>query len=334
MLSVLVVAVFIVVGSVVRIPYVALGPGPTHDTLGEAKNGPVIKIDGTKSYETNGQLRLTTVSVANEISLINGLGMWMSGRYALAPRELYFPPGESDEDVKQANVRLFQDSQSSAEVAALRHLKYPVKVLAKEIVTDGPSDGVLDPGDEVVELNGEPVAKIADVHKLLKATRPGDKVSVTVQSKDGKKRTEPVTLGKADDERQQGYMGVLLIDQADVPFTIDIKLSEEVGGPSAGLMFALAIVDRLTPGQLTGGKHIAGTGEMSEQGKVGAIGGISFKLVAARESGATTFLVPEENCPEAARTAPEGLRLVKVRTLGDAVSALKNFAAGKKAPSC
>lgn len=343
LLSVLVVLAFGLVGVLVKVPYVALGPGPTYNTLGVSDGEPVIEIDGEKTHKTTGQLRLTTVSVSDEVSLINGLGLWVSGRYALAPRELYFPPGESDSEVKEQNVKQFKDSQSNAEVAALRHLKarggeladdIKIKVIAKEITDGSPADKVLDPGDQFIKVNGQPVGKAEDVRQALEQTRPGDKIAVTYRPEGEKRnRTGTITLGKAPDEREEGFMGLIPADRADVDFTIDIKL-EHVGGPSAGMIFALAIVDQLTPGALTGGKRIAGTGEITEKGDVVPIGGISFKLVAAAEDGATAFLVPEANCAEAKRTAPDELQLAKVGTLDDAVTALEAIGEGKEPASC
>lgn len=331
-LSVVVAAVFVAIGMLVRVPYVALGPGPTYDTLGTTASGPVIKIDGTKAYETSGELRLTTVSLSDDVRLLDGLGMWISGRYALAPRELYFPPGETEKEVEQENAEQFQASQSAAEVAALSHLDYPTKVIAKEVVADGPSSPVLQVGDVLVSVDGTKVSSTEDVHQVLEDTRPGDTLTVSYR-RDGALTRDKITLGDAKDGREQGYMGLLLTDEAKVDFDIDIKLAD-IGGPSAGLMFAVAIVDRLTPDELTGGEHIAGTGEIASDGTVGAIGGISFKLVAANEDGAKTFLVPKDNCAEAVRTAPDEMRLVRVNTLEDAVSALKTIANGGEPPTC
>lgn len=332
-LSAVMAAVFVAVGMLVRVPYVALGPGPTYDTLGSTASGPVINIDGTESYQTSGELRLTTVSLSDDVRLVEGLGMWISGRYALAPRELYFPPGETEQEVEQENARQFADSQSAAEVAALSHLDYPTRVIAKQVVADGPSAQVLQAGDVLVAVDGTKVDSTQDVHKILEDTKPEDTVSVSYRRDGSVTRGETITLGDAKDGREQGYMGLLLTDTAKVDFEIDIKLAD-IGGPSAGLMFAVAIVDRLTPGPLTGGEHIAGTGEITHDGTVGPIGGISFKLVAANEDGASTFLVPKDNCAEAVRTAPDGMRLVRVDTLDDAVSALETIADGGNAPTC
>lgn len=333
LLSVLVAAAFLAIGMFVRVPYVALGPGPTFDTLATTAKGPVVKIDGTDTYKTGGELRLTTVSLSDDVRLLDGLGMWISGRYALAPRELYFPPGSTEQQVEKQNAQMFRASQSSAEVAALSYLDYPTKVVTQQVIKGGPSSQVLRAGDELVAVDGMKVSSTQDVHKALEDTRPNETIPVSFRRDGALTQGKTITLGSAGDERNQGFMGLLLTDQAKVDFDIDISLSD-IGGPSAGLMFATAIVDRLTPGELTGGEHVAGTGEISEDGEVVPIGGIEFKLIAAKEDGATTFLVPKANCAEAVSTAPEGLRLVRVGTLADAVGALKKIAAGKQPPTC
>jgi PDZ domain-containing protein len=212
-----------------------------------------------------------------------------------------------------------------------------VKVLAQEITRGAPADQVLEPGDRLYEVNGRPVTVQEDVRDALAGTKPGQRVEITFQHGDEEKETKSVALGKASDygsdDRKEGFLGLLPIDRADVKFQTTIHL-EDVGGPSAGLIFALAIVDKLTPGELENGKTVAGTGEIDVKGNIGVIGGISFKLVAARDAGATTFLVPEGNCAEAKADAPDGLRLVKVDTLDSAVQALKDIDAGRNPPAC
>ncbi|RZQ59286.1 PDZ domain-containing protein [Amycolatopsis suaedae] len=334
LLSGVLVAVFAVLGAVVQVPYVALGPGPTYDTLGSADGSPVIRIKGQQTFPTGGQLRMTTVSLTDEVTLFGALGLWVSGRYALAPREEYFKPGETDEQVKQQNVQQFQDSQSNAEVAALRRLGYPVKVLAKEVVSGSPADHVLEPGDRLLVVNGKKITQEEDVRAALAGTRPGETISLTFQHEGQPERTQTLTLAQnPEPSRTEGFIGLQPIDRADVPFDVDITL-QEVGGPSAGLMFALAIVDQLTPGEMVAGEHIAGTGQITQKGTVEAIGGISFKVVAAREAGATVFLVPERNCAEAASAAPDGLKLIKVADLGGAITALEDLKAGRPTPTC
>ena len=330
-------AVLGLVGGLVKVPYVSIGPGPTYDTLGRVNDQVVVQVEGEKTYETSGQLRMTTVSVSDDITLFGALGMWVSGRHALMPRDEYFGPGQTEEDLERENTKMFQDSQSDAEVAALRYLDYPVKVVAQEITRDAPADEVLEPGDRLVEVNGRRIQVQEDVREALKGTKPGDKVSITFQREDQPEQTKTVTLGKASDfgsdDREEGFLGLLPIDRADVEFETTFHL-EDVGGPSAGLIFALAIVDKLTPGELEDGETVAGTGEIDVKGNVGLIGGISFKLEAAQDAGAETFLVPEDNCAEAKANAPDGLRLVKVDTLASAVEALEDLEEGRNPPSC
>jgi PDZ domain-containing protein len=329
--SFLVVIALGLVGGFAKVPYVALGPGPTYDTLGQVEGKDVVSIDGQNTFPTGGHLTMTTVSLVDELSLFGALGLWVSGRYALAPREEFFKPGVSKDQVRDENTKAFQDSQTSAEVAALRYLGYPVKVLAAEITKGSAADSALQPNDRLLNVNGKPITVADDVKASLENTKPGDQIDITYD-RDGKQRTSRVTLGSTEG-RATGFLGVLAVDRADVPFDVKIGVPE-VGGPSAGLLFALSIVDKLTPGELNGGQSIAGTGEINEQGQVGPIGGIPFKMVAAKEGGATTFLVPADNCVEAKQQAPEGLRLVKVETLTGAVQSIEAIVAGKDAPGC
>jgi Lon-like protease len=333
-LSGVLVVVFGLTGAFVRVPYVAIGPGPTFDTLGDVNGAPVIQINGEQTYPTAGELRMTTVSLNDQITLFGALGLWASGRYALAPREEYFKPGESDQQVQQDNVKQFQDSQSNAEVAALRYLKFPIKVLVQEVVSGSPADHVLTAGDRLLNVNGKQISQEDDVRAALADTHAGQTVSITFQQGTQPARTSSMTLAPNPDPKQtQGFMGLQPIDRADVPFDVKVSL-QDVGGPSAGLMFALAMVDRLTPGEMVAGEHVAGTGEIDEKGNVGAIGGISFKVVGAREAGATVFLTPAANCAEAAAADPAGLKLVKVTSLDSALTALEELKAGKPTPSC
>ena len=336
MLSFVIVAALALAGGFVRVPYIALGPGPTFDTLGAINGVDVVRIDGQQTFPTGGQLRMTTVSPNRDVTLFGALGLWVSGRYALAPREEYIRPGETEEQVEQQNVRMFQDSQSNAEVAALRQLGFPVKVLAGEITTGAPADRVIEPGDRLLTVNGVNVAQQEDVRGALRGTKPGQVIPITLQRGDHRLDVS-VTLGRASDYgadgREQGFMGLTPVDRADVPFKITIHL-EDVGGPSAGLIFSLAIIDELTPGEMVGGQTVAGTGEIDSKGNVGPIGGISLKLVAASEAGANTFLVPAANCPEARERTPENLRLIKVETLVGAMKALEDLKANRPVPGC
>lgn len=325
------IAIFGVLGGIGTVPYVALGPGPTYDTLGVVRDSTVITIAGAQTYPTSGQLNMTTVSVNPDLTLFAALGKWLSGRYSLVPREEIYPPDRTEDEVQQEQARAFQDSEEFAETAALTFLDYPTTVVVNRVVEDSPAVDQLEPGDKLLLVNGRAVTAAEQVREALDGTRPGQLIEVRYQ-RGPTTSTARITLGSRDD-RDTGFLGVEPVNHPDVPFDITISLAD-IGGPSAGLMFALAIVDKLTPGELNGGRFVAGTGEITSDGQVGPIGGIPFKMTAAREAGATVFLVPAENCLEARQRAPDGLRLVKVDTLADAVASLDALRAGRDAPTC
>lgn len=331
LLSMILIVVFGVLGGIATVPYVALGPGPTYDTLGDVGGTTVVTIDGEETFPTGGHLNMTTVSVSSELTLFTALGKWLSGDHALVPREEIYPPDRTEDEVQQQQAQAFQDSETAAENAALTHLGYPTVVIANRVVDDSPAVGKLEPGDVLKTLNGTDLTTAEQVRESLAGTRPGDTVDV-VYTRDGTDGTTQVTLGTRDD-RENGFLGVEPANQPKVDFDITISLAD-VGGPSAGLMFALAIVDKLTADELNGGQFVAGTGEITSDGQVGPIGGIPFKMAKARSVGATIFLVPQDNCLEAKQRVPDGLRLVKVTTLDDAVSSLESLATGGDAPTC
>ncbi|HEU0089694.1 MAG TPA: PDZ domain-containing protein [Pseudonocardiaceae bacterium] len=319
-------------GGLATVPYVALRPGPTFDTLGVVAGKTVVDIRGTQTYPTGGHLNMTTISVVDNISLFGAMGLWASGSSALVPREEIFPPHLSQQQVEQQNQQLFQDSESTAETAALRYLGYPTQVLVDRVFPDGASSGKLAVGDRLRTVAGTAVGTSQQVVDVLAATRAGQVVQVGFQRGDGPPRQVTVRLGPGP-QPSRGYLGIGLADRPDVNFDITISLSD-VGGPSAGLMFALSIVDKLTPGALAGNTFVAGTGEIGPTGDVGLIGGIPFKMMRARQAGATVFLVPAGNCDEAAARAPAGLRLVRVESLAAAVRALDALRAGQQPPGC
>jgi len=321
-----------ILGGIGEVPYVTFGPGPTLDTLGAVDGRAVVSIEGQTTYPTAGRLTMTTVSVSDGITLFSALGKWLSGRYAIVPREEIFPPTKTEEQVEQENAQAFQDSETNAEAAALSYLKYPTKVIVNTVIAGAPAEGKLEPGDELIAIDGVRVSSADQMREVLGATKPGKQVAVRYQ-RGPTTGTADVTLAEHPEDKQRGFLGVAPANHPNVPFDIAINVPD-VGGPSAGLMLALAIVDKLTPGELNGGQFVAGTGEINSDGEVGPIGGIPFKMAAAKEAGATVFLVPEANCLEARQRAPEGLRLVKVGTLADAVGALDLLREHRDPPSC
>ncbi|WP_072806663.1 YlbL family protein [Rhodococcoides yunnanense] len=321
-----------VAGTVITVPFAALGPGPTYNTLGDADGRPVVQIDGTDVDPTTGHLNMTTVAVRDQLNIFEAFGFWASGRQGLVPREEVYPPDKTKEEVQEGNQADFEQSEDSAELAALRHLGFPAVLTVGTVAPDGPAAGLLNEGDRLVAIDGVPIDTVTGVRDVVSSKAPGDVIVVTV-TEDGVDRDEAVTLGARPDDAEKGYLGVTPAEEPDVPFTVTFNLAD-VGGPSAGLMFSLAVVDKLSPGELSNGDFVAGTGTIDAEGTVGPIGGIPYKLIAAREAGATTFLVPSQNCDEAKANTPDGLRLVKVETLDGAIDSLQSIGTGGDAPSC
>jgi PDZ domain-containing protein len=309
-----------------KVPYVALGPGPTYNTLGTVDSTQIIQVNGKPTSTSKGHLNLTTVSVANNLNLFEAMRGWLDPDYAVVPRELVFPPNKSQQEVDAQNRADFQKSQSSAETAALRVLGYPVTVtVSKAAASVG--DAVR-AGDVVTQVDGNTVTSVDRLNTLLDKHKPGDKVQFTVVRGGQQVATTLTALATKDaDGNEHATVPVTFQQQQPHPFKITFKLAN-VEGPSAGLMFSLGLVDKLDPRDLTGGKFIAGTGTIDDDGNVGPIGGIQMKLIAARRAGARYFLTPPDNCSEAKGATPSGLRLVKSGTLNDALSALEQIRAG------
>jgi PDZ domain-containing protein len=316
----------------VTVPFVALGPGPTFDTLGEADGKPVVAIEGTPVKPTSGQLNMTTVSQRDGLSLGQALVLWGSGSEQLLPRDLVFPAEKSREDIEKSQSAEFQRSEDNAEFAALNFLKYPQAVTAQNINDPGPSAGKLQDGDAIDKVDGTPVATVEEFSKLLKATKPGQEIVLDYRRKNAEPGTARITLGRNDD-RDSGFLGIAVRDAPWAPFTIDFNLAN-IGGPSAGLMFSLAAVDKLTTGDINGGKFIAGTGSITPDGAIGPIGGISHKMVTAQKVGATVFLVPADNCEEARTVSGNTMELIKSENLQQTIEALETLTSGGKPPVC
>jgi Lon-like protease len=326
------IVVFGVLLAAVTVPYVSLGPGPAFDTLGEVDGKQVVDIKGTQTHPTSGHLDMTTVSQRDDLSLAEALTLWLSGQEQLMPRDLVYPPGKSRDEIDKANDADFKESEHNAEFAALGYLKYPRALTVVAISDPGPSVGKLQAGDSVQAVNGTPVATVDEFTSLLKHTKPGQSIEVDFRRKNAPPGQARITLGHRP-KGDYGFAGVSVTDAPWAPFAVDFNLAN-VGGPSAGLMFSLAVVDKLTTGNLTGSKFVAGTGTITADGTVGRIGGIAHKMTAARTAGATVFLVPAENCYEATSQQLPGLQLVKVDKLAGAVDALHAVTSGGQPPSC
>jgi PDZ domain-containing protein len=351
--STLILIALLCAGVFIKVPYSEMSPGPTVNTLGEHDGEPVLQISGRKTYPATGHLNMTTVRVTSadyNMNLVEAVYGWLAHDNKVVPHDTLYPDGKTEQQSTQENAEEFSQSQESAKVAALKELGIPVKswVIVSTVVKGSPAEGRLHAGDVIKSVDGTAVKAPGDVAKLVTKHKPGEKVVFTVvpakeqaaAEKAGRTATATtdvtITTAKSSDSgASRAIVGISAGTDHTFPFSIDIKLAD-VGGPSAGLMFALGIVDKLTPGDLTGGKFVAGTGTIDDSGTVGPIGGIELKTIGAREKGAQYFLTPKDNCASAAKDTPDGLTLVKVNTIDDAMNALKDISSGKTAdlPKC
>jgi Lon-like protease len=321
---------------ILPVPYVILSPGPTLNTLGRGPGGrPLIQITGHRIYPTVGHLNLVTVSFqggpSDSLNVFAALRAWLTPHDAVVPEEELFGPGQSQQQVAREDTQQMTSSQQTATAAALCVLGIKFATVITAVAKGFPANGVLRRGDVITAVDGKPVTCQKDAATLIRARTPGAPVTLTVARTTGGHRVTRVFHLKTTDLGGDAVVGV---SQTYVfPFNVNIRVGD-IGGPSAGMMFALGIVDKLAPINLTDGKFIAGTGEISANGAVSPIGGIQQKMVGARQAGATIFLTPAANCADAAGAVPAGMRLVKVSTLGGAVNDLKALAAGRGVPSC
>lgn len=331
--SLLLTAVLSALALVVPTPYAMRSPGPTEDTL--ERN--LIQIEGARTYESTGELRLTTVSVLGGPGYPMLAGQviqgWLDPRRSVLPVEAIFPEATTKEEQQEVSQAEMVSSQESATAAALTELGYDVPAELDVAGTEPGSgaEGKLEEGDVITEFQGEPVGTYADLIDGLADTTPGDDVTLGVKRGNS---TEDVTITTADNG-QRAVLGVFIDPHYDFPVDVSIEI-ENIGGPSAGTMFALGIIDKLTPEDEANGEVIAGTGTMSPEGTVGPIGGIEQKLYGAQRDGADWFLAPVDNCDQVVGNVPDGLHVVRVATLAEARDAVEQIGRGEGAdlPTC
>ena len=324
------------IAGLARVPYVALAPGPTYNTIGLYEGKPVITVEGRKTYDEPGNLNMTTISVVTRLTLVEALRGWFERDLAVVPREVIYPPDRTDDEVREEEQAAFRGSQESATAAALKQLGVPgtLQVRVEKVASEAPASGKLKADDQLVAIDGTPVTGGKQLRELIGRRSPGQPVRVAyVRAGKRAEVTLVTTTARNDDGTSRPVIGVETREQTDFPVKVKISLGE-IGGPSAGLMFALGIIEKLGPESLTGGRFIAGTGTIDVNGAVGPIGGISQKLIAAREKKATVFLVPAANCAEAVQSPPDGLTLVRVDTLKGALGELQKLRSGAATTPC
>jgi len=326
----------LVVAAVTTVPYVALTPGPTLNTLGNPGGKQLIQIIGRRTYRTNGHLNLVTVSYTGgpdtDFNIFSALRAWLTPDDAVVPSSEIYSPGQSQQQVVQQDTQQMVGSQQDATAAALCYLNVGYKTVDKVAATvkGTPAYGVLQAGDIITAVDGTPINCHHYVVNMIRNRKPGAPVTLSILRKGVTKTVRLATK----DVGGQAVVGVELAPPTYVfPFLVKINLPG-IGGPSAGLMFALGIIDKLTPDSLTGGRFIAGTGEIAPTGAIEPIGGIQQKMAGARAAGATIFLTPAANCQDTSGAVPAGLRLIKVSTLAGAVSDLQAIKTGRPVPSC
>jgi PDZ domain-containing protein len=326
----LVTALLLAVLVVMPVPYAISSPGPTRDVLGEHDGTPLIQISGAETFDSTGELRLTTVSGTGgpgfPSSVLGVVQAWLSPSAVVQPVELLYPPDRTQDEIDESNTAEMVSSQENAAVAALSELGYevPATLVVAGTVEGSDATGKVEEGDVIVALDGTAVPDYQGLIEQLGQVEPGDTVTLTVR-RHGQSVDVPIVTGTKDDGRAQ--IGVFIDPTFDMPVDVTISI-DDIGGPSAGTMFALGIIDKLTPEDEANGQDIAGTGTIDVTGEVGPIGGIRQKLAGAARDGATWFLAPSANCDEVVGHVPDGLRVVSVETLHDAREAMTAIGAG------
>lgn len=311
--------------SVVDDGAVAFRPGSARETDSR------VDVEGLEVFVPDGQLLFTTVAIDNNLTVWDWIMASSSDDIDLLARELVYPDETIDES-RARNAELMSSSKDGAVLVALSYLGVDALkatgVGFTSVEPDSPADGVLEPGEVIVGVNGQPITTLVELRDQLVGLAPGDTVALEIESNDGSQsRPVDLVLGQRPDDEPGGYIGVSTaerLEDADLPISININ-SGSVGGPSAGLAFTLTILDLLTPGELTGGQKVAVTGTIRIDGSVGPVGGVPQKAVAVGRSGATAFIVPKANVEDARRTAPEGLQIIGVDNLEEAIAALSTL---------
>jgi Lon-like protease len=299
-----------------RLPYYAIGPGPAREVA------PLIRFDGLERFDSGGRFVMTTIRWY-QLTPLSAARVWLDDAWRSVPREELFP-SDLDRDEEEALSRAQMDqSQIHAASVVLRALTdYPddrgTGALIEVTFPPCPAAGVLFPGEIVTAIDGEAIDSSEEAGDLIAEADPGEPITFDVTSGDARREVELARERCVDGERR-AFLGVGLLDA----FPVDVEMeSADVGGPSGGLMFAIGLYDLLTPGDLTGGATIAGTGTLGLDGAVGPIGGIRDKVLGAEAVGASLFLVPRENLDELRGVDTGTMHVAPVSTFDEALEVL------------
>lgn len=314
--------------SLVPVPFVTWSAGGTVNLFESVDGVARVDIEGTQTYPTTGQLRLTTVAVTradSQLTLPEALlSYWLAAREVL-PRDAVYPVGVSVDEIRAREVQMMDNSQSSAVAAGLRAAgqkvtEYP---MVMGVSNGSPADGKLKPGDFILRVDNKAVSSTEDVRAAINKHEVGEAIVFTIL-RDGQQLTETITTVASNTDASTPVVGINLTVGYSYQPKVTFRIDPGIGGPSAGLVFALAVYDQVTPADLIAGRSVAGTGTITGDGDVGAIGGIQEKIAGAEGAGATIFLVPADNCADVIGLNTP-VQLVKVRTLAEAIDALETL---------
>lgn len=341
LLSGLLVLLLVVGLAFVPVPFVSWSPGRTVNVLGSTDDGkPMISVSGLSTRASSAQLRMTTVSVTTadgRLSLVEALAAHLLPHRDVLQRDAVYPTGKSADEVRSEEVAMMDTSQRDAVVAALRAAGQPVTEMPmiSAVTTSGPSYNVLAPGDLVQKVDGTAVQSVADVQRAIRKRSVGDTISITVL-RDGTSATRNVVAASSRNDPRTPLVGITLDTGYRYAPVVSFGVPGSITGPSAGLVLSLGVYQTISSADLLGDLKVAGTGEISPDGTVAAIGGINEKIAGAQRDGARIFLVPADNCRDI-RSVPRSMTLVRVSTLKDAISALQKVRSGtdrKEIPHC
>lgn len=322
------------------VPFSTMSPGPIIDTLGEIEGEPLLEVvDDTPTYPTEGSLSFTTVSVSRaqtRMTLPTAFRAWLDPNVSVVPHDFLYETGQTNEEASEVSAAQLSSSQDAARAVALRAVGEEVTETPTiaMVLEDSPASDQLEVGDVLLAVDGYPVETGEDAAGFIGDRTPGDSVEITVD-RDGEQVTVELETAASDADSDRPMIGISIESQFEFGVDVVNNIDDRVGGPSAGMMFALGIYDILTPGPLTGGLEVAGTGSLSPSGEIGAIGGVRQKLAGAQSAGAEVFLVPEGNCAEA-RGFDTEMVVVNVSTFDEALSAVAQLAEDidARVPTC
>jgi Lon-like protease len=310
------VAAVLLLGWTVYLPFYSLGPGPARAVQ------PLIRFDERTRHESAGSFVLTSVRF-NQLTPFGVLDAWLDPVESVVSREELFAPGETAEEERERSISEMDQSKLDAAYVVLEDLtEYPDDhgegVLIQGVVGGCAADGELYPGDLVTAIDGEAVDTVIEARRVIRAAPAGNELLFDVTVEGDRELVSLVREPCGGDERP--LVGVSMIES----FPFDVRISSgEIGGPSAGLAWALGLHDLLTPGDLTGGRTIAITGALAIDGTVFRIGGIEDKVVGAAQAGASVLILPEENLSDALAVGRQDVELVPVSTFADALAYLQ-----------